>query len=58
MLCNKKAASEVKRLENSYLRLVHPDEMGSIYKVQYVGKKSNGAVFPFIDETDQPQVFY
>ena len=39
----KNARSEVqKRLESEYQRLVHPDGMGEIYKVFYVGKDENG----------------
>lgn len=42
-MLSKTADSQLrKRLESEYLRLVSPDEMGEIYKVQYIGRESTG----------------
>ncbi|CAI2367679.1 unnamed protein product [Moneuplotes crassus] len=37
----------IKSLEDEYLRLVHPDQMGEIYKVLFIGNKHIGEIFPF-----------
>lgn len=45
-LSNKETA---KRLESEYNRLVHPNEMGEIYKVFYVGNEKNGFIIVYLD---------
>ena len=42
MLCQQANREVSARLESEYNRLVHPDEMGAIYKVFYIGRESNG----------------
>jgi SAM-dependent MidA family methyltransferase len=37
-----------KRLQMDYERLVLPGEMGQLYKVQIVTKKSYGEIYPFL----------
>jgi len=36
-----------KRIEEDYLRLVHPDQMGEIYKVMFIGNEDKGKPYPF-----------
>jgi NADH dehydrogenase [ubiquinone] 1 alpha subcomplex assembly factor 7 len=57
MLCKTASPAVAERLKSEYERLVSPDEMGEIYKVQYLGKKGNGEIFPFVKPEDT-QVFY
>eukprot|EP01017_Pseudomicrothorax_dubius_P004982 TRINITY_DN1114_c0_g1_i2.p1 TRINITY_DN1114_c0_g1~~TRINITY_DN1114_c0_g1_i2.p1 ORF type:complete len:431 (+),score=92.58 TRINITY_DN1114_c0_g1_i2:552-1844(+) len=52
-LISRTDSATTKRLESEYLRLVSPDEMGQIYKFQYIGLEKNGEIFPFIDESAQ-----
>lgn len=55
----KKMASSAKRLETDYQRLVHPDQMGEIYKVLYIGCENTlGDVYPFLENTDLNKLEY
>ncbi len=45
-----KSSAQRKLLEDSYVRLCHPDQMGEIYKILYLGHKDAGEVFPFLGE--------
>lgn len=46
-------------LEESYVRLCSPKEMGEIYKFLYIGHKDNGDVFPFLGEdTKRKEGYY
>ena len=45
VLLRKANKSTAERLESEYLRLVSPDQMGSIFKVMYIGKQENGNIF-------------
>ena len=48
-----------KLLEDSYVRLCSPDEMGAIYKFMYLGHKDNGDIFPFLgEETAKKETLY
>ena len=40
----KNSPSKAKELENDYLRLVHPDKMGEIYKILYIGHEEIGNI--------------
>jgi len=40
-------------IESQVHRLTHPDEMGDIFKFMYVGLKSYGEVFPFINPNEK-----
>ena len=41
------------RLDSEYDRLVLPDEMGEIYKVQLITKEEYGEIYPLIEEDDR-----
>ena len=60
VLCDKIESQEkITELEESYLRLVHPDQMGQIYKILFVGASRHGDIFPFIrDEENNNKVFH
>lgn len=45
-----KTAAQKKLLEESYVRLCSPEQMGEIYKMMYIGHKDVGEVFPFLGE--------
>jgi len=46
-------------LEESYVRLCSPDEMGEIYKFLYIGHKDNGDIFPFLgDDTKRKEGYF
>ena len=47
-----------KRLDDDYTRLVHPDQMGEIYKFLFVGTEKTGEIFPFIEGKKENQVEY
>lgn len=48
---------QTKLLESSYLWLVHPDQMGEIYKILFLGHPEIGEVFPFIEEPEKQEYF-
>ena len=51
MLQNAAKTKEQKTLlEQSYVRLCSPEQMGATYKMLYLGHKDVGEVFPFIGE--------
>ena len=43
-------APQAKLLEQSYVRLCDPKEMGEIYKILYLGHKNAGDIYPFLGE--------
>jgi SAM-dependent MidA family methyltransferase len=46
-------------LEDSYVRLCSPEQMGEIYKFLYLGHKNNDDIFPFLGEkTEKKEEFY
>ena len=48
-----------KLLEDSYVRLCSPDEMGAIYKFLHLGHKEKGDIFPFLgEETAKKEEIY
>ena len=49
-MMTKASASQAQLLEQSYIRLCDPKEMGEIYKILYIGHKKTGDVFPFLSE--------
>lgn len=51
--------SQRKLLEESYVRLCSPAEMGEIYKFLYIGHKDTGDIFPFLGEdTKRKEGYY
>lgn len=56
MLSKGKSEEVKKRMEEDYKRLVSPEEMGEIYKVQMITCKDNEEVYPFLTE-DKGNVF-
>jgi NADH dehydrogenase [ubiquinone] 1 alpha subcomplex assembly factor 7 len=46
------------RLEQDYVRLVHPDQMGEIYKVLHIGNEHVGEVYPFLKDELEKTVEY
>lgn len=57
----KKATDQSQKalLEESYVRLCSPNEMGEIYKFLYVGHKDNGDIFPFLgDDTRRKEGYF
>lgn len=56
---SKVTASQAKLLEQSYVRLCDPKEMGEIYKVMMIGYKDAGDVYPFLgEETKRKEGLY
>lgn len=49
ILKNNCKKEEQDRLESEYRRLVLPEEMGEIYKVQIVTKEEYGDLYPYIE---------
>lgn len=47
MVQNSKGKGAEERLMGEYRRLVHPEEMGEIYKAQVISLKKYKNVFPF-----------
>ena len=46
-------------LEQSYVRLCSPDEMGATYKFLYLGHSENRDIFPFLGEkTEKESALY
>ncbi|TNV80554.1 hypothetical protein FGO68_gene2308 [Halteria grandinella] len=51
-----KTQAQRKLLEDSYIRLCHPEQMGEIYKMLFLGHKEVGDIFPFLgEETEKKQ---
>jgi len=55
----KATASQAKLLEQGYVRLCDPKEMGEIYKIMYLGHKDAGDIYPFLgEETEKKEQYY